>query len=51
MLPLILRDIPDSDLCDALSPYGYPVRSATRRPSDAGFWERACAAMIETLRR
>jgi hypothetical protein len=49
LLPLILRDIPDSDLRDAVSPYGYsgPVSDASHE--DTAFWRRACDQMIETL--
>ena len=49
VLPLILRDIPDSDLRDAVSPYGYsgPVSDASHE--DTAFWRRACDQMIETL--
>ncbi|MFI7545276.1 GNAT family N-acetyltransferase [Actinoplanes sp. NPDC049599] len=47
LLPLILRDVPGSDLRDALSPYGYPGPIGS---GDAGFWQRACAALLETLR-
>ncbi len=48
-MPLILRDIPDSDLRDAVSPYGYsgPVSDASHE--DTAFWRRACDQMIETL--
>lgn len=49
LMPLIVRGIPGSDLRDALSPYGYPG-PVSDAPADTGFWERACAAMIETLR-
>jgi hypothetical protein len=47
LLPLILCQVPDSGLRDALSPYGYPGPIAT---GDTAFWARACAAMIDTLR-
>jgi hypothetical protein len=47
LLPLIVRDVPGTDLRDALSPYGYPGPVGDGDPE---FWERACAAMIETLR-
>ena len=48
LMPLIVRDIPDTDLRDALSPYGYPAPVADT--TDPAFWDRACAAMTETLR-
>ena len=49
LLPLILRGIPDSDLRDAVSPYGYagPVSDASHE--DTAFWRRACDQMVETL--
>ena len=50
LLPLIIREVPESDLRDALSPYGYPGPVSNAPMADVGFWERACAAMIETLR-
>jgi hypothetical protein len=49
LLPLILRDIPESDLRDAVSPYGYPGPISDTSPEDTAFWQRACAAMIEVL--
>jgi hypothetical protein len=49
LLPLILRDIPGSDLRDAISPYGYPG-PVSDAPGDTGLWERACTALIATLR-
>jgi len=48
LLPLILRDIPGSGLRDAVSPYGYPAPVSDT--ADPAFWERACAAMLGTLR-
>jgi hypothetical protein len=47
LMPLIVRDVPGSDLRDALSPYGYPGPIGN---GDPGFWERGCAALRETLR-
>jgi hypothetical protein len=47
LMPLIVRAVPGSDLRDALSPYGYPGPIGN---GDTAFWERACAAMIRTLR-
>jgi GNAT acetyltransferase-like protein len=49
LMPLIVRDIPGTDLRDALSPYGYPGPVSDAGPADLPFWERACAAMIRTL--
>jgi hypothetical protein len=48
LMPLILRDIPGTGLRDAVSPYGYPAPVADT--ADEEFWERACAAMLATLR-
>jgi Acetyltransferase (GNAT) domain len=50
LMPLILRDVPDSDLRDAVSPYGYPAPVSDAEPGDDAFWERACRAMVEILR-
>ncbi|MGK5677690.1 GNAT family N-acetyltransferase [Actinoplanes sp. URMC 104] len=50
LLPLILRQIPGTGLRDALSPYGYPGPVSDAVPGDRDFWERACVAMLETLR-
>ncbi|MEU8611314.1 GNAT family N-acetyltransferase [Actinoplanes sp. NPDC048791] len=47
LLPLILRDVPGSELRDAVSPYGYP---APIGDGDPAFWARACAALLSTLR-
>lgn len=49
LLPLILRDIPDSDLRDAVSPYGYPGPVSDASHEDTAFWRRACDQMVETL--
>jgi hypothetical protein len=48
LLPLVLRDVPDTDLRDAASPYGYP--GPVSDTGDSGFWSRACRAMVELLR-
>jgi hypothetical protein len=48
LMPLIVRDIPGTGRRDALSPYGYPA--PVGGTADEGFWEQACAAMVETLR-
>jgi Acetyltransferase (GNAT) domain len=50
LLPLIFREVPGSDVRDAVSPYGYPAPVSNAGPADTGFWERACRAMVETLR-
>ena len=50
LVPLILRDVPDSDLRDALSPYGYPAPVSDAEPGDTAFWKDACRTMVETLR-
>ncbi|WP_430782649.1 GNAT family N-acetyltransferase [Actinoplanes sp. G11-F43] len=47
LIPLILRDIPDSGLKDAISPYGYP--GPVSSSSDVSFWEAACAALVGVL--
>ncbi|GGN70949.1 hypothetical protein GCM10010112_37910 [Actinoplanes lobatus] len=47
LIPLILREIPDSGLRDAISPYGYPGPVGR---GDPVFWNEACAAFVETLR-
>jgi hypothetical protein len=64
LLPLTVRPVPDSDRTDAISPYGYPgpVSNANPAnpanpaspanpadPADREFWQRACAAMRDTL--
>jgi hypothetical protein len=36
LLPLIVRDIPDSDLRDAVSPYGYPAPVSDAEPRRPG---------------
>ena len=48
LLPLIIRDIPDSDRRDAMSPYGYPgpLVSGTRDP---GFLSTAMATGLAAL--
>ncbi|MFI5896637.1 GNAT family N-acetyltransferase [Actinoplanes sp. NPDC051513] len=48
LMPLIVRDIPDSALRDALSPYGYPAPVSST--ADPAFWDRACDAMRASLR-
>ncbi len=50
LMPLIVRDIPGSDRRDAVSPYGYPGPVSDAGPDDLGFWQAACAAMVETMR-
>ncbi len=50
LMPLVVRDVPGSGLHDALSPYGYPGPVSDADPADIGFWRRACAAMVRTLR-
>jgi hypothetical protein len=51
LMPLILRDVPASDLRDAVSPYGYPAPISDAGPEDTEFWAGACRAMLETLRQ
>ena len=50
LVPLILRDIAGTGRSDAVSPYGYPGPVSNAVPGDRDFWERACAAMLSTLR-
>jgi len=49
LMPLIVRNVPDSGLRDALSPYGYPGPASNAGSDDTGFWERACAELVRTL--
>jgi hypothetical protein len=49
LLPLLLRTIPDSDLRDATSPYGYPGPVSDAGLDDFGFWSRGFRAMTELL--
>ncbi len=46
LLPLLLRPVPDTDLRDATSPYGYPGPVGS---VDDAFWARAFGAMTEML--
>jgi hypothetical protein len=50
LMPLIVRDIPGAGRRDAASPYGYPGPVSNAAPDDTGFWRRACAALVATLR-
>ncbi|GAA4950856.1 GNAT family N-acetyltransferase [Actinoplanes utahensis] len=50
LIPLILREIPGTDLQDAISPYGYPGPVSDAAEEDAEFWRAAGAALVETLR-
>jgi hypothetical protein len=49
LLPLVLRPVPDSDLRDAVSPYGYPGPVSDASADDADFWKRACQTMVDLL--
>lgn len=49
LLPLILRDVPGTDLRDAISPYGYPGPVSDADPADTAFWSGACRAMAQLL--
>jgi hypothetical protein len=42
--------VPDTDLRDAASPYGYPCPVSDADAADAGFWGRACRALVALLR-
>ncbi|MFI7541879.1 GNAT family N-acetyltransferase [Actinoplanes sp. NPDC049599] len=46
LLPLVLRPVPDTDLRDAISPYGYPGPVSDGGPE---FWARAGHALTELL--
>ncbi|WP_127503265.1 GNAT family N-acetyltransferase [Actinoplanes solisilvae] len=46
LVPLLLRPVPDTDLQDATSPYGYPGPVGSH---DSAFWSRAAGAMTELL--
>jgi len=50
ILPLVLRDIPETQLRDAISAYGFPGPISTR-PPDTGrsFWDEAIKALVPTL--
>jgi len=50
LIPFILREIPGSELRDAVSPYGYPAPVSNADADDTEFWAAACRAMVETLR-
>jgi hypothetical protein len=50
LMPLIVRDIADSELRDAVSPYGYPAPVSNAPSTDGGFWARACRSMVDTMR-
>ncbi|SNY56527.1 GNAT family N-acetyltransferase [Paractinoplanes atraurantiacus] len=47
LLPLLLRPVPDTDLHDAVSPYGYP--GPVSNASSEGFFERAWQAFKDLL--
>lgn len=47
LLPLVLRAVPDTDLRDAVSPYGYP--GPVSDTADPAFWSRAVDTMTEAL--
>jgi len=47
LIPLIVRPVPDSDLRDAVSPYGYPGPVSDH--PDPAFWSRAGRAMSDLL--
>jgi hypothetical protein len=49
LLPLVVRPIPDTDLRDAVSPYGYPGPVSNADPADTAFWSRAAATLTELL--
>jgi hypothetical protein len=49
LLPLVLRTVPDTDLLDAVSPYGYPGPVSDADPADAAFWARAAHVMTDLL--
>jgi hypothetical protein len=49
LLPLVLRNVPGTDLSDAASPYGYPGPVSNADPADTEFWQDACRAMVAIL--
>ena len=49
LLPLVLRTVPESDLRDAMSPYGYPGPVTDAGPEDHEFWRRAGRMLAELL--
>ncbi|HEU4349652.1 MAG TPA: GNAT family N-acetyltransferase [Actinoplanes sp.] len=49
LLPLVLRTVPDTDLRDAVSPYGYPGPVSDAGPADTAFWSDAGRAMADLL--
>ena len=49
LVPLVVRDVPDGDLSDASSPYGYPG-PVSNAGTDDEFWCRALESLVETLR-
>jgi hypothetical protein len=48
--PLLVRPVPDSDLLDAVSPYGYSGPVSNAGQGDRDFWRRAMRSMVTTLR-
>jgi hypothetical protein len=46
LLPLVVRAVPETDLRDASSPYGYPGPVGDADPE---FWSRAGRALVEVL--
>jgi len=51
LLPLLLRPVDGTPLCDAASPYGYPGPVLTPSAADEGFVGRCLDALAEALRR
>lgn len=52
LLPLLLRDVPGTDLLDATSAYGYPGPVSNAPPETAeDFWRDACQALTAVLAR
>lgn len=49
LLPLLLRQVPDTDFWDAVSPYGYPGPVSNAAAGDLGFWSRAWSAFTDLM--
>jgi hypothetical protein len=47
LLPFVIREIPGTGRCDAVSPYGYPGPLSDR--TDPPFWRQALASLRQTL--
>lgn len=51
LVPLVVREVPGGGgFHDATSPYGYPGPVSNAAIEEQAFWQRACAALVATLR-